>query len=67
MKPKCKLGDLIRTANKKNVFSEMDTTKWYHNFYTITETLETNIPTNPINNLPGPYNDALLRKTINQG
>ena len=36
-KPKSKLGQLVRTADRRNIFSEGNTTNWSNEFYTITE------------------------------
>ena len=36
-KPKYKLGQLVRTADIKRVFSKGDSTNWSYKLYTITE------------------------------
>ena len=43
-KPKFKLGQLVRTADIKRVFSKGDSTSWSNKLYTITEILHNNIP-----------------------
>ena len=42
--PKCKLGDLVRTADIKRVFSKGDSTKWSYILYPITEVIHDTIP-----------------------
>ena len=44
-KPKIKLGDLIRTSDKKKVFSKGDSTNYSYKIYTITEVIHDTIPT----------------------
>ena len=61
--PKYKLGDLVRTADKRNIFSKSDTTNWSNKLYTITEIIDDTIPSYRINYLPERYNEALLRKS----
>ena len=39
-----KLGDLVRTADKRNIFSKSDTTNWSNKLYTITEIIDDTIP-----------------------
>ena len=43
-KPKSKLGDRIRTADFKRVFSKGDSTNYSYNLYTITEVTNDTIP-----------------------
>ena len=62
-KPKFKLGDLVRTADIKKVFSKGDLTNWSNKLYTITQIIDDTIPSYRINYLPERYNEALLRKT----
>ena len=62
-KPKYKLGDLVRTADKRNIFSKGDSTNWSNKLYTITEIIDDTIPSYHINYLPERYNEALLKKT----
>ena len=58
--PKYKLGDLVRTADIKKVFSKGDSTSWSYNLYQITEVIHETIPTYRINYLPERYNENLL-------
>ena len=62
-KPKYKLGDLVRTADKRNIFSKGDSTNWSNKLYTITEIIDDTIPSYHINYLPERYNEAILKKT----
>ena len=59
-KPKFKLGDLIRTADIKRVFSKGDSTNWSYKLYTITEVIHDSIPSYRIDYLPERYNENLL-------
>ena len=43
-KPKFKLGQLVRTADIKRVFSKGDSTNWSFNLYTITEVIHDSVP-----------------------
>ena len=61
--PKYKLNDLVRTADKRNIFSKFDSTNWSYNLYKITEIIDDTIPSYRINNLPERYNEALLQKS----
>ena len=51
-KPKFKLGQLVRTADIKRVFSKEDSTNYSSKLYTITEVIHDTIPSYRINNLP---------------
>ena len=62
-KPKFKLGDLVRTADIKRVFSKRDSTNWSYKLYTITEVIHNTIPSYRIDYLPGRYNQNLLLPT----
>ena len=62
-KPKNKLGDLVRTADKRNIFSKGDSTNWSDKLYTITEIIDDTIPSYRIDNFPERYNEALLKKS----
>ena len=62
-KPKFKLGDLVRTADIKKVFSKGDSTNWSHKLYTITEVIHDTIPSYRIDYLPERYNENLLLPT----
>ena len=63
-KPKFKLGDLVRTADFKRVFSKGDSTNWSYMLYTITEVIDDTIPSYRIDYLPERYNQNLLLPTI---
>ena len=62
-KPKYKLGQLVRTADIKRVFSKGDSTNWSDKLYTITEVIHNTIPSYRINYLPERYNENLLLPT----
>ena len=62
-KPKFKLGDLVRTADIKKVFSKSDSTNWSYKLYTITEVIHDTIPSYRIDYLPERYNENLLLPT----
>ena len=61
--PKFKLGDLVRTADIKRVFSKGDSTNWSYKLYTITEVIHDIIPSYRIGYLPERYNEILLIPT----
>ena len=63
IKPKYKIGGLVRTADLKKTFSKSDTTNWSYKLYKITEIINDTIPSYKINNLPERYNESLLKKT----
>ena len=62
-KPKFKLGQLVRTADIKRVFSKGDSTNWSYKLYTITEVIHNTIPSYRIDYLPERYNENLLLPT----
>ena len=62
-KPKYKLGQLVRTADIKRVFSKGDSTNLSYKLYTITEVIHDNIPSYRIDYLPERYNQNLLIPT----
>ena len=62
-KPKFKLGDLVRTADIKRVFSKKDSTNYSYKLCTITEILKETIPSYRIDYLPERYNENLLLPT----
>ena len=62
-KPKLKLGQLIRVADIKRVFSKGDSTNYSYKLYTITEVIHDTIPSYRINYLPERYNENLLLST----
>ena len=59
-KPKFKLGQLIRVADIKKVFSKGDSTNYSYKLYTITEVIHDPIPAYRNNYLPERYNENLL-------
>ena len=61
--PKFKLGQLVRTADIKRVFSKGDSTNWSHKIYTITEIIHDTIPSYRIDYLLERYNENLLLPT----
>ena len=62
-KPKYKLGQLVRTADIKRVFSKGDSTNWSYKLYTITEVIHDTIPAYRMDYLPERYNENLLLPT----
>ena len=62
-KPKYKLGDLVRTADIKRVFSKGDSTNYSYKLYTITEIIHDTIPSFRIDYLTERYNENLLLPT----
>ena len=62
-KPKFKLGQLVRTADIKTVFSKGDSTNYSYKLYTITEIIHDTIPSYRIDYLPERYNENLLLPT----
>ena len=62
-KPKFNLGQLVRTADIKRVFSKGDSTNWSYKLYTITEVIHDTIPSYRIDYLPERYNENLLLPT----
>ena len=63
LNPKYKLGQLVRTADIKKVFSKGDSTNYSYLLYTITEVIHDTIPSYRIKNLPERYNENLLLPT----
>ena len=57
-KPKFKLGQLVRTADIKRVFSKGDSTNYSYKLYTLTDVIHDTIPR--IDYLPERYNENLL-------
>ena len=62
-KPKFKLGQLVRAADIKRVFSKGDSTNYSCKLYTITEVIHVTIPSYRIDYLPERYNQNLLLPT----
>ena len=60
---KYKLGQLVRTADIKRVFSKGDSTNYSYKLYTITEIIHDTIPSYRLNYLPERYNQSLLLPT----
>ena len=61
--PKFKLGQLVRTADIKKVFSKGDSTNYSYKLYTITEVIHDTIPSYRNDYLPERYNENLLLPT----
>ena len=61
--PKYKLGQLVRTADIRKVFSKGDSTNYSYKFYTITEVIHDTIASYKIDYLPERYNENLLLPT----
>ena len=61
--PKFKLGQLVRTADIKKVFSKGDSTNYSYKLYTITEIIHNTIPSYRIDYLPERYYENLLIPT----
>ena len=61
--PKFKLGDLVKTADIKRVFSKGDSTNWSYILYTRTEIIHDTIPSYRLDYLPERYNENLLLPT----
>ena len=61
--PKFKLGQLVRTADIKRVFSKGDSTNWSYKIYTITQIIHDTIPSYRNEYLPERYNQNLLLPT----
>ena len=58
-----KLGQLVRTADIKRVFSKEDSTNYSYKLYTITEVIHDTIPSYRIDYPPETYNENLLLPT----
>ena len=61
--PNFKLGQSVRTADIKIVFSKGDSTNWSYKLYTKTEIIHDTIPSYRIDYLPERYNENLLLPT----
>ena len=61
--PKFKLGQLVRTADIKRVFSKGYSTNYSYKLYTIKEVIHDTIPAYRIDYLPERYNENLLLPT----
>ena len=62
-KPKFKLGQLVRTADIKRVFSKGDSKNWSYLLYPVTEVIHNTNPSYRIEYLPERYNENLLLPT----
>ena len=62
-KPRFRLGQLVRTADIKKVFSKGDSTNYSYEIYTVTEIIHDTIPSYRIDYLPERYNENLLLST----
>ena len=63
LNPKIKLGQLVRTADIKRVFSKGDSTNYSYKLYTKTEVIHDTFPSYRIDYLPERYNENLLLPT----
>ena len=63
LNPKYKLGQLVRTADIKRVFSKGDSTNYSYKLYTTTEIIHDTIPSYRIDYLPERYNENLSLPT----
>ena len=63
LNPKYKLGQLVRTADIKKVFSKGDSINYRYKLYTITDVIHDTIPSSRLDYLPERYNQNLLLPT----
>ena len=63
LNPKYKLGQLVRTADIKRVFSKGDSINYSYILYAITEVIHDTIPSYRIDYLPERHNENLLLPT----
>ena len=63
LNPKYNLGQLVRTADIKRVFSKGDSTNYSYKLYTITEIIHDTIPSYRIDYSPERYNENLFLPT----
>ena len=61
--PKYNLGQLVRKADIKRVFSKGDSTNYSYKLYTITTVIYNNIPSYRLEYIPERYNENLLLPT----
>ena len=61
--PKFRLGQLVRTADNKRVFSKRDSTNCSYKLCTISAIIHDTIPSHKIDYLPERYNENLLLPT----
>ena len=62
-KPNFKLGQLVRKADIKRIFSKGDSTNYSYKLFTITEVIHITIPSYRHNYLPERFNENLLLPT----
>ena len=62
--PIYELGQLVRSADFKRVFSKSDSSNFSYKFYTINEVIHDTIPSYRINYLPERHNEILLLSII---
>ena len=62
-KPNFNIGELVRTAYNKNVFSKGDSKNYSYKLYTKTEILHNTIPSFRLNYLTERYNEITLLPT----
>ena len=53
IKPKHKVGDYVRNADKRNIFSKGYTSNWNREFFKVNEVLKTQLPTFKIDDMNG--------------
>ena len=63
IKPKYEIGDLVRTADLKKLFSKGDTFIWSYKLYKNTEIVNDTIASYRLDNLKERYNESLLKNT----
>ena len=63
IKPKYKIGVLVRTADLKRTFPNSVTTNWSYILYEVTETVLDILPSYRNDTIPERYNEALLKET----
>ena len=51
--PKLKVGDYVRNADKRNIFSKGYTSNWNRELFKVNEVLDTQPPTNKIEDMNG--------------
>ena len=52
-KPKFKVGDYVRNAGKRNIFSKGYTSNWNYELFKVNEVLKTQAPTDRIEDIKG--------------
>ena len=53
IKPKLKVGDYVRNADKRNIVSKIYNSNWNRELFKINEVFKTNLPTYKIENING--------------